>query len=95
MKRKTVPEAVAVKVAQVPVVYHVPALMMQPTEFPPVVTIKYPLPVKGVPGVLVAVDVAAAVVLVTGEPLFGRYCTPDAGQSDAAPTSFGQYGCGE
>lgn len=35
-----VPEVVAVKVAHVPVVYHVPALMMQPTVLLPVLTLR-------------------------------------------------------
>ena len=35
---KPEPEGVAVKVAHVPVVYHVPALMIQPSAAPPVET---------------------------------------------------------
>lgn len=37
------------KVAQVPLVYHVPPLMMQPLFLPPVLTFKCPLPLNGGP----------------------------------------------
>ena len=49
MDGERVPVAVAVCVAQVPVVYHVPPLMMQPLAFPPLVTGSVPLPEKGEP----------------------------------------------
>ena len=82
---KPLPEGVAVKVAQVPPMYQVPALMMQPFAVPPVETWRVPLPEKGVPVGLVP----GAVVVVVGEvpdPDLGRYLTPVAGQSDVAPS---------
>lgn len=83
------PEAAAVNVAQVPVVYHVPPLMMHPSAFPPVVTCNVPLPEKGAPGVLVPVGPAPVVVVVVVVPPplpLGRYLTPVAGQSDFEPS---------
>ena len=62
---KPEPEGVAVKVAHVPVVYQVPALMMQPSGLPLVVTCRVPLPEKGVPGVLVGEVLVVVVVVVT------------------------------
>lgn len=91
------PDAAAVKVAQVPPMYHVPALMMQPFAVPPEVTWRVPLPEKGVPGAVVglapgevvAVEVVVVVEVVgeVSEPDLGRYLTPVAGQSDVAPSS--------
>lgn len=86
---KPVPDAVAVKEAQVPPMYHVPPLMMQPLGEPPDVTWRVPLPEKGVPGAVVGLVPAAAVVVVVGEgeePDLGRYLTPVAGQADFAPS---------
>ena len=83
------PEGAAVKVAHVPVVYQVPALMMQPSGEPLVVTWRVPLPEKGVPpagGVLVGV-VVVVVVGVVEVPL-GRYLTPVAGQEDLEPSGL-------
>ena len=92
---KPVPEAVAVKPAHVPVVYHVPPLMMQPSALPPVDTWSVPLPEKGVPGTVVGVGVGpgggVVVVVVVGaggvtEPDFGRYLMPVAGQAPLEPS---------
>ena len=92
---KPLPDAVAVKVAQVPPMYHVPPLMMQPFDAPPEVTWRVPLPEKGVPGavvgpvvgeVVVVVVVVVAVVGEVPEPDLGRYLTPVAGQSELAPS---------
>lgn len=96
---KPLPDAVAVKEAQVPPMYHVPGLMMQPFALPPEVTWRVPLPEKGVPGAVVGlvpgpvvVEVVVVVVdKVVGEapvPDLGRYFTPVAGQSDDAPSNF-------
>lgn len=89
---KPEPEGVAVKVAQVPPMYHVPALMMQPSGelLPEGVTWRVPLPENGVPGAVVG-PVPAEVVVVVGEvpePDLGRYLTPVAGQSDDAPSKM-------
>lgn len=90
---KPLPDGVAVKVAQVPAMYHVPALMMQPFAVPPEVTCRVPFPEKGVPGAVVGLvlgEVVVIVVEVVGEapePDLGRYLTPVAGQSDEAPSS--------
>lgn len=90
-----VPAGVAVKPAQVPVVYHVPPLMMQPFVRPPLVTGRVPRPEKGTPGVDVAVGeggapvavervVGAGGVEVLGS--LGRYLMPSAGQLDLEPS---------
>ena len=81
---------VAVKVAHVPVVYHVPALMMQPVALPPVVTCRVPLPSKGAPGVVVPVGAVPVVVaVVVGVVVvLGRYLMPVAGQEDLLPSGF-------
>ena len=72
-------------VAHVPVVYHVPPLMMHPFCEPPLVTVRVPLPENEVPGVLVGVVVGA--VVVGGVPLvLGRYLIPVAGQLDLEPS---------
>lgn len=81
---------VAVKVAQVPVVYQVPPLMIQPFCLPPLVTNRIPLPEKGAPGALVGA-VLALVVVPGGEgpvPVFGRYLIPVAGQLELAPAGL-------
>ena len=84
------PEAAAVNVAHVPVVYHAPALIMQPSAFPAVVTCRVPFPLKGVPGLVVGPPpVVVVVVVVVGGgvlPDFGRYLTPVAGQEDFDPS---------
>ena len=85
---KPLPEGVAVKVAQVPPMYHVPALMMQPFAVPPEVTWRVPLPEKGVPGAVVGPVPGAVVVGEVPEPDLGRYLTPVAGQSDDAPSNI-------
>ena len=85
------PDAAAVKDAQVPVVYHVPPLMMQPLVFPPLVTGSVPRPEKGLPGVGVpvgGVPVDVTAVVDGGVPVFGRYFTL-AGQLDLAPSKDG------
>lgn len=74
----------AVKVAHVPVVYHVPPEMMQPFVELPDVTGRVPLP-ENVP----EVDVGAVVVEVVvggGEEVLGRYLMPVAGQLDLEPS---------
>ena len=89
---KPLPDGVAVKVAQVPPMYHVPALMMQPFAVPPELTWRVPLPEKGVPGAVVGLVAGVVVVVVVvgevPEPDLGRYLTPVAGQSDFAPSVF-------
>ena len=82
------PEGAAVKVAHVPVVYQVPALMMQPSGVPLVVTWRVPLPEKGVPGLLVGEVVVVVVVVVGGMVPLGRYLTPVAGQEDLEPSGL-------
>lgn len=79
------PDAVAVNVAQVPVVYHVPPLIMHPFCEPLLVTRSVPLPENEVPGVLVGVVVA--VVVGGGVPVFGRYLIPVVGQLDLDPSA--------
>ena len=83
-------EGEAVNDAHVPVVYHVPPLIMQPSAWPPVVTGKVPLPENGVPGGLVGPELEEDVVVVpvpVPEPL-GRYLTPVAGQLLLLPSGF-------
>lgn len=83
---KDTPEGVAVNVAQVPVVYHVPPLIIHPFCEPPLVTIKVPLPENEVPGVFVG-GALEEVVVGDGVPLiFGRYLIPVAGQLDLDPS---------
>ncbi len=86
---KPLPEAVAVKEAQVPPTYHVPPLMIQPSAVPPDATWRVPLPEKGVPGAVVGVVVGVVVVGEVPEPDLGRYLTPVAGQSEVAPSDCG------
>ena len=88
---KPEPEGAAVNVAHVPVVYHVPALMMQPSALPLVVTCSVPLPEKGVPGLLVPVGGLVVVVLVP--VVLGRYLTPVAGQEDLLPSGLVGMNC--
>lgn len=80
-------------VAQVPEVYHVPALIMHPVCDPPLITLTNPLP-DGVP---VEVEVEAVVVVLVAEvvvvvdPLddpFGKYLIPEEGQVDPEPTGL-------
>lgn len=79
----------ALKVAQVPVVYQVPPLMIQPFCLPPLVTDKVPLPEKDAPGALVGVAPALVVVVFgAGDgrlPVLGKYLIPVAGQLELAP----------
>lgn len=91
------PEAVAVKPAHVPVVYHLPPLMMQPSAWPPVETWRVPLPEKDVPGVVVGVGLVpggVVLVLVVGagglvtESALGRYLMPVAGQAPLEPSGY-------
>lgn len=83
---ENIPEAAAVNVAHVPVVYQVPAEIMHPAELPPVLTFKKPLPtntpVSVGPGGLGLVVVGGGGAL----PLLGRYLTPVAGQVDLVPS---------
>ena len=84
-----------VNVAQVPVVYHVPPLIMQPFFLPPVSTLRYPLPEKGaleavLEGAFVALAVPDAVEDVgVGEDVvfLGRYCSV-AGHEDFEPSGL-------
>lgn len=79
---------VAVKVAQVPVVYQVPLLMIQPFCLPSLVTNKVPLPEKKVPGALVGAVPTLLVIVGRGDgrlPVLGKYFIPVAGQLDLAP----------
>ncbi len=88
-EKPNLPDAVAVKVAQVPLVYHLPALIIHPFATPPVRTLRYPFPAKGVPGAEVGDVVVVEVtrVVVPGEDApFGRYLTPVAGQVDFVPS---------
>lgn len=62
------PDAAAVNVAHVPVVYHVPELIIHPSALPPVLTCSVPLPEKGAPGTLVPVGPAPVVVEVVVLP---------------------------
>jgi hypothetical protein len=62
------PEAEAVKPAQVPVVYQVPLEMMQPFLLPPVMTLRYPLPLNGEPVPPVGVDEGAELAEELGGP---------------------------
>lgn len=84
---ENIPEAAAVNVAHVPVVYQVPAEMMHPTELLPVLTFKNPLPSNtpvpvGAGGGLTLVVVGGAL------PPLGRYLTPVAGQVDLVPSIY-------
>lgn len=83
---KYIPEAAAVNVAHVPVVYQVPAEMMHPTELLPVLTFRNPLP-SNTP---VPVGAGGLVVVVVGGglPPLGRYLTPVAGQVDLVPSMY-------
>lgn len=82
---KPVPDAVAVKPAHVPPMYHVPPLMMQPFDAPPVATWRVPFPENGVPGVVVGFVPGGVVVVEVVEPL-GRYLMPVAGQLPFEPS---------
>lgn len=83
---ENIPEAAAVNVAHVPVVYQVPAEMMHPTELPLVLTFKKPFPtntpVSVGPGGLGPVVVGGGGAL----PPLGRYLTPVVGQVDLVPS---------
>ncbi len=99
---KPVPEAVAVKPAHVPVVYHVPPLMMQPFAWPLVETWSVPLPEKGVPGAVVGVVPGGVVVVVVvadggggagAEPALGRYLMPVVAQAPLEPSNHEMSAC--
>ena len=70
------------KVAHVPVVYHVPPLMIHPFWTPPLVTGNVPLPEKSVP-----VGNVPTVEVVGEAPALGRYLIPVAGQLDLDPSA--------
>jgi len=80
-KVKPEPEAVAVYVAQVPLVYQVPAEIKQP---PPDAS-KKPVPEK-VPGVPVGEELTEVPVPVAAAPDLGRYLIPVLGQEPVCPT---------
>jgi hypothetical protein len=81
-KVKPLPEAVAVMVAHVPLVYQVPAEMIHPFWLPPDTTLRYPLPLKVPPGE-VGLDPGDELVEVGDEPpLLGLYLMPVLGQLD-------------
>lgn len=101
LRVKPDPDAAAVKVAHVPLVYHVPALTIQPSALPPVLTCSVPLPEKGAPGVLVPVGFVPVVVFIVDPPpvvvvvdvvlpppALGRYFTPVAGQLELEPAGL-------
>lgn len=99
---KPVPEAVAVKPAHVPVVYHVPPLMMQPFAWPLVETWSVPLPEKGVPGAVVGVVPGGVVVVVVvadggggagAEPALGKYLMPVVAQAPLEPSNHEMSAC--
>lgn len=99
---KPVPEAVAVKPAHVPVVYHVPPLMMQPFDWPLVETWSVPLPEKGVPGAVVGVVPGGVVVVIVvadggggagAEPALGRYLMPVVAQAPLEPSGYEVSAC--
>jgi len=80
-------EPLAVNDAQVPDVYQVPALMIQPFCEPEATTFRYPLPEKAPP-----VEVGAAVVVVlvpvgVVELPLGRYLIPVLGHDDEVSES--------
>jgi hypothetical protein len=75
-----------VKVAHVPDVYHVPALITQPFCAPPLITLIVPLPERAVPVPVVVLvgevvvpvgEVVVVIVVAVDElvPDFGRYLT--------------------
>ena len=76
----------AVNVAHVPVVYHVPPLIMHPFCEPPLVTMSVPLPEKDVPGVLLGAGASDVVDGGDVPPFLGRYLIPVAGQLDLDPS---------
>jgi hypothetical protein len=80
-----VPDAVAVKVAQVPLLYHVPALIKHPVWVLPETPFKYPEPEK-VPVPPVGVEPGGVEEVGVELPDLGRYLIPVEGQSDDAPT---------
>lgn len=78
------------KLAHVPVVYQVPAEIIQPFWDPSTSTVRLPLPEKAPPvlvgEVVVVVDVGPVVVEVLPPELLGRYLTPVLGQVDFVPS---------
>jgi hypothetical protein len=63
-REKPVPEVLALKVAHVPLAYHVPLEMIQPFGTPSMSTSRWPRPSNGFPGTLVAVGEIVVVVAV-------------------------------
>lgn len=85
------PASVAEKVAQVPVVYHVPLLMIHPFLLPSTSTLIYPFPLNGVPGadVLVGAGPPTVVLVALGWLAdLGRYLMPVCGHVDFVPSGF-------
>lgn len=84
-RQNNIPSAtlLAVYVAQVPVVYHVPALIKHPLFAPPVYACKNPFPTYGVP---VGVDPGAVLVVGEAGKYFGTYRIPVSGQSLLLPS---------
>lgn len=76
------------KVAQVPVVYQVPALMIHPAEVLPLLTFRYPFPENTPVPVGMDVEVLVVAEVVVGVPLppLGRYLIPLAAQVDLVPS---------
>lgn len=73
-KVNPLPDAAAVKVAQVPLVYQVPPEMMQPFWLPPETTLRVPEPLKELPvAVALALLVVVVLVAVAVPEDFGRY----------------------
>jgi len=93
---KPAPEGVAVNFPHVPVVYHVPLLMIHPLALPPEgVTWRVPVPENGSPGVgaeegevVVTLVIVVPVVVEEPPPLvpLGSHFTPSAGQPDLEPS---------
>lgn len=85
---KPLPDAVAVYVAHVPVVYQVPALIRQPFSLPLVMAARVPVPENEPP---VPVGAGAVVVVMEvglgDDPDLGRYFTPEDGQLELVPVT--------
>jgi hypothetical protein len=92
-KGNALPDAVAVYVAQVPDVNHVPALIRHPFCDPPVIAFRKPDPENGAPGVPVGAEPPVVVVVVdvggmVVPPDLGRYLIPVEAQLDDWPTGL-------
>jgi hypothetical protein len=84
------PVLVAVIVAQVPLVYHVPSEMRQPFCEPLAMTFRNPDPLNAPPGAEVGLLPGAELTLVGVLPLpLGRYLMPALGQFDRVRLSVG------